>query len=114
MIDTIRLYTAHTLLGIIAEGVPALVHKLSSLVHRIAINILVPVVITFYLHHNLFAFGFVAGFIFDKQVRELVEKVNVVYNAQRTVLEQVAFFGGGGVPGSVNHAHIDDHRHIVL
>jgi hypothetical protein len=50
----------------------------------------------FFLHHNLFAVGFAIGFICDKQVRELVEKVNAVYNVQRSSLEKLAFYGAGG------------------
>lgn len=99
MIETLRIYSQHTLFGILAEGIPALVNTLTAVVHRIATSIIVQVVISiplFYLHHNLFALGFVVGFVFDKQIREVVEKVNLVYSAKRTLLEQLAFFGGGG------------------
>lgn len=99
MIDTIRAYSQHTLFGIIAEGVPALLDSLNALIYRVALNTIIQVAISiplFYLHHNLFALGFVVGFIFDRQVRKLVDKVNTVYNAQRTLLERVLFFGGGG------------------
>ena len=50
----------------------------------------------FYLHHNLFALGFVIGFIFDKETSSIMEKVNIVYHARRNFLEQTLFFGGGG------------------
>lgn len=99
MIEAFRAYTHHSLIGMVAEGIPTLINTVISLINRIALSILVQVMISiplFYLHHNLFALGFVAGFIFDKQVREVVEKVNVVYNAHRTLLERVLFFGGGG------------------
>jgi hypothetical protein len=99
MIDAIRSYSQHTLIGVIAEGAPALLDSLNALVNRVALSIIIQVVISiplFYLHHNLFALGFVVGFVFDKQVRMLVDKVNTVYNAQRTLLERVLFFGGGG------------------
>lgn len=89
---------SHTVIGIIADGIPALINALNLLVHRIAITIILQVLISiplFYLHHNLFALGFVIGFVFDKQVREVVEKVNIVYSAQRPLLERVVLFGGG-------------------
>jgi hypothetical protein len=99
MIETIRTYSNHSLFGIIAEGIPALLSALDALVYHVARIILVQVLISiplFYLHHNLFALGFVVGFIFEKQVREVVEKVNIVYIAHRTLLERVLLFGGGG------------------
>lgn len=99
MIDAIRSYSQHTLLGIIIEGAPALLDSLNAVINRVALSIIVQVVISiplFYLHHNLFALGFIVGFVFDKQVRMVVDKVNTVYNAQRTLLERVLFFGGGG------------------
>lgn len=99
MIEAIRSYSSHTLYGMIAEGIPALLKSLNMLVNRVALSILIQVVISiplFYYHHNLFALGFVIGFVFDKQVRAVVEKVNVVYNAHQTLLERVLFFGGGG------------------
>ena len=99
MIEAIRSYSNHSLFGIVAEGIPALLSALNVLVNHIAHTILIQVAISFglfYLHHNLFALGFVIGFIFEKQVREVVEKVNVVYAAHRTLLERVLFFGGGG------------------
>jgi hypothetical protein len=99
MIDTIRSYNHHTLFGLIAEGIPDLLDSLNALVNQVALGIIVQVLISlplFYLHHNLFALGCTIGFIFDKQVCALVEKVNVVYSAQRTLLEKTLFFGIGG------------------
>lgn len=100
MIEAIRSYSNHTVFGIVAEGVPALLHSINEVVNRIAIEILRDIVATillFYLHHNLFALGFVCGFIFDEQVSAVIKKVNIVYNVQRTLLEKVLFFGGGGL-----------------
>jgi hypothetical protein len=116
MIQAIHSYSQHTVLGIVAEGMPALWSSLSAAVNRVALSILVQVIISlplFYLHHNLFALGFVAGFIFDQQVRNtmvqidpqhtnghlygIAQKVNVVYSAQRSALENVLLFGGGGL-----------------
>lgn len=99
MIETLQLYSQHTLIGTLSEGLPDLVYALIDLVHRIAMNIMIQVLISiplFYLHHNLFALGFVVGFVFDEQVRVVVEKVNLVYSAKRTRIEQFVFFGGGG------------------
>lgn len=98
MIDSIHFYSQHTLLGLVADGIPAIKSTLDALVNKVALAVITQVVITvplFYLHHNLFALGFVVGFIFDKQVREIVQKVNVVYNAQQTLLDKVLFYGGG-------------------
>lgn len=98
MIDAMRTYSQHTLLSTVVEGVPAFIDSLTSLVNRVASNIIVQIVITaplLYLHPNLFALGFVVGFVFDKQVRLIVEKVNVVYAAKRPLFERVLLFGGG-------------------
>jgi len=99
MIEAIHSYSQHTLIGVIAKGVPTFLDSLNSLVNHVATNIIIQIVISiplFYLHHNLFALGFAVGFIFDKPTRALVEKVNTVYTAQQTLLERVLFFGGGG------------------
>lgn len=99
MITTLRTYSQHTLIGILGEGVPAVIHTVSSTVNRIALNVLAQVIVSiplFYLHHNWFAFGFVVGFACDRYVREIVDKVNLVYSAKRNSLEKVIFFGGGG------------------
>jgi hypothetical protein len=98
MIEAIRYCSNHTLLGVIAEGIPALL-KLTALINQVALGIILQVVISiplFYLYNNLFALGFAIGFVFDKQVSAVVEKVNVVYNAHRTLLERTLVFGGGG------------------
>jgi hypothetical protein len=99
MIETLRTYSEHSLLGVLAEGIPELLHDLDALVNRVALTIIVQCLISlplFYFHHNLFALGFVVGFVFDKQVRLVVDKVNVIYNAHRTFLERFLFFAGGG------------------
>ena len=99
MMNITYLYPQHTLLGVVVEGIPAFLSPLNALVNQAALNIIFQIAISaslFYLDHNLFALGFVVGFIFDKQVRTIVEKVTVVYNAHRTLLERVLFFGGGG------------------
>ena len=99
MIESLHMYSQHTLFGIAVEGIPALIKNIASLVNQISMRILIEVAISgtlFYLHHNLFALGFVIGFVFDKQIREVVEKVDIVYHAQRSLLENLAFFVGGG------------------
>lgn len=93
MIENIRLYSQHTLIGIVVEGLPALVdsaraHKVAMLTFGITLALL-------YLHHNLFALGFVVGFVCDDKVKEVVDKVNAAYSAKRSLLEQFVFFGGG-------------------
>ena len=100
MIESLHLYSRHTLFGIVAEGIPSLINNIALLVNQISSQILLQVIISaplFYLHHNLFVLGFVVGFVFDKQIREVVEKVNLVYETfQRSLLEKILFFGGGG------------------
>lgn len=38
---------------------------------------------------NVYVTGFTIGFIFNEQVKMVVEKVNVVFNSHRTLLERV-------------------------
>lgn len=100
MLETARFYTNHTIIGIVTEGIPGLCRSIRDVVHEIAIPVIVQVAITiplFYLHHNLFALGFIIGFVFDKEVKIVVEKVNIVYNTQRSMLENALLFGGGGL-----------------
>ncbi|WP_068468122.1 hypothetical protein [Candidatus Protochlamydia phocaeensis] len=100
MIETIRYYGNHTVFGSIVDGVSTILDAINNAINRVALGILLQVALTaplFYLHHNLFALGFVIGFVFDRQVREVVEKVNVVYNAHRSLLEKILFFGGGSL-----------------
>lgn len=99
MINVIYNYANHTIIGTIIEGIPALFVSIQTRINRIAMDVLIQITISiplFYLHHNLFALGFVIGFIFDKQIREIVNKVDIVYKAHQTLLERVLFFGGGG------------------
>ncbi|CUI17136.1 conserved putative membrane protein [Candidatus Protochlamydia naegleriophila] len=100
MIEAIRYYGSHTILDTITEAVSAvistIVNAVDATINRIAVQIIMTTPL-FYLHHNLFTLGFVIGFVFDRQVREVVEKVNVVYNAQRSFIERVLFIGGGSV-----------------
>lgn len=100
MIEAIRYYGSHTIVDTITEAVSAVVstflNAIDATINRIAVQIIITAPL-FYLHHNLFTLGFVIGFVFDRQVREVVEKVNVVYNAQRSLVERVLFIGGGSV-----------------
>lgn len=69
-----------------------------AVVNRVALGIFLELFISFsllYLHHNLFALGFIIGFVFDEQVRYVVDKVNVVFNAKRTLVQKFRFFGVG-------------------
>jgi hypothetical protein len=124
MIEAIRSYSNHTfsnhtLFVAIAEGVPALLSSIHARINYVALNVFIQVIISLpllYLHHNLFALGFVIGFIFDDQIqraisenekiravvnnekiRTIVEKVNIVYKAQNTFLRQFLVFGVGGL-----------------
>jgi hypothetical protein len=105
MIESIRTYSDHTLIGIFVEGLPALAKSIrDAIINHIALSILVQVAISlplFYFHHNLFSLGFVLGFAGDKLVQEMVHKVNVVYNAPRTLLESCLLFAGGGFLASL-------------
>lgn len=99
MINSLYQYANHTIIGTIIEGIPTLFISVQTRINRIALDVIVQVAISvplFYLHHNLFALGFVIGFILDKQIREIVDKVNIVYKAHQNLLERVLFFGGGG------------------
>ncbi len=103
MIEAIRYYGSHTIVDTVTEAVSAVVstflNAVDATINRVAVQIIITAPL-FYLHHNLFSLGFVIGFIFDRQVREIVEKVNVVYNAQRSFVENVLFVGGGIVLAS--------------
>lgn len=97
MIPAISFDTNHTLFGIITEGIPALLNSLKALTNHVALSTIAISVPLFYLHNNLFAFGFAFGFVRDEQIQEIVEKVNIVFNAHRTLLERSLLFGGGGL-----------------
>lgn len=95
MIENMRSYTDHTILGIITEGFPALARSVKELlINRIALSILISIPFV-YLHPNLFAIGFVFGFIFNQKVAEVIAKVNLVYSAYTSLLERVLLLGGG-------------------
>lgn len=102
MIPDICSYSHHILSDVVPRGIRAihgLLNSINFLVNRVALGVIAQIAISlslFYLHHNLFALGFVVGFIFDKEVRAIVEKVNVVYNTQRSLFEKTLLFGGGG------------------
>lgn len=95
MIDAIRSYSNHSLIGIIAEGIPTILKLRFAMITRVALNILFHSAL-FYYHPNLFPLGFICGVFFDKKVANIVKKVNIIYNAHKTFLEQVLLFGGGG------------------
>lgn len=110
-------YYNHTVLGLIEEGMPSLLQSVKSLTNGVALNILAQVGISsmlFYLHHNLFTLGFIAGFVYDNQFKEVEKKVNEVYMKQQTSLQQVLFFGGGAfiailtMPASIAIASLYD------
>lgn len=96
--NNILQYTDHTIIGILIDGTANLIESRSYVINRVSLTIFSQVLISiplFLIHHNLFVLGFVVGFVFDGLVREVAEKVNVVYNAQRTYLEKFLFYGGG-------------------
>lgn len=96
--NNIQQYTDHTIIGILIDGTANLINSRTAVINRVSLTIFCQVLISlplFLLHHNLFVLGFVVGFVFDGQVREIAEKVNVVFNAQRTYLEKFLFYAGG-------------------
>ncbi|CUI16898.1 conserved putative membrane protein [Candidatus Protochlamydia naegleriophila] len=101
MIEAIRYYGNHTILDNLTEVVSAVVstfrNALDQRIYSFVVEIIFQIIVSslFYFNRNLFSLGFVIGFIFDRQVREIVEKVNIVYNAQRSFVENALFFGGG-------------------
>lgn len=95
MIEAIRSYGNHSLLGVIAGGIPKLITSRCLMITRVALIIFRQIAL-FYLHPNLFTLGFVIGLIFDKKVLALVKKVNIIYDSHKTFLEKTLFFGGGG------------------
>lgn len=103
MLEDIRTSYHHTILGTVTQGIPHFIRGLNDLVNFIAQNalkILVHIItlpLVIYQHPNLAALGFVCGFIFDKKVREIVQKVNLVYNVKRKFSENFMFYVGGGV-----------------
>lgn len=100
MIAAIHSYSHHTLFGVFTEGFSALLNSINALVNRIALGVIGQIALSIpllYLHHNLFALGFAIGFIRDKDVKDIIEKVNVVYSTQRSTLERILLFGGGGL-----------------
>lgn len=99
MLQKIQPYIEHTVLGIACEGTKAVLNGLEYLVNSKALEIISKVVISIpllVLHHNLFAFGLAAGFVYSSKTREIVDKVNTVLKAQRTTFEQFTFYGIGG------------------
>ena len=100
MIEAIRYYSPHTLFGMIAEGIPDSLSSFkelqNALVNGVALNIIIQVGL-FWLHPNFSAIGFIVGATFDKAAEYLLKRVNNVYNAHQTMLEQILLFAGGGV-----------------
>lgn len=100
MIDALRTFTRHSLLGIVTDGASSLVNGLSFLVNRIALGVLIALsAVLFYLHYNVFAVGFVIGFIWNPQIRELADKVDGLYQvcAQRNIFERGCIYFAVGL-----------------
>lgn len=97
MIQALGLYNRHhTFWNLITESIATL----QVLVSEVALNILRQIVISapfLYAHPNLFVLGFGIGFVFDKQIRHVVNKVNIIFEAHRTLFERLLLFVGGGV-----------------
>lgn len=100
--DSTNFYSSHILPAVVfysSHIVPNLIGLKDLIIQVVARNIIQILIAAplFYLHHNIFALGFVIGFIFDQQVQKVVEKVNVVYDAQfrKPLLPRAVFFGAG-------------------
>lgn len=92
MIESIQYYTNHFIVEPAEEVSATILTTLTDLTNRIALDTIVQIAITaplFYLHYNLFALGFTLGFVLNDQAKSIVDKVNVVYNAQRSTFEKV-------------------------
>lgn len=81
-------------------GIPSFVKSIKNIVNRIALGIIFNIALSFllfYLQPNLFCLGFAAGFIFDQKTESIVKKVNIVFNAKRSLLERLFLFTAGGI-----------------
>lgn len=98
MLQKIQPYINHAL-DVVLEVNTSVLHGLDYLVNSRALEIISKAAIStplLVLHHNLFAFGLAAGFIYSEKTLEIVDKVNTVFKAQRTSFQQVSFYGLGG------------------
>lgn len=98
MLQNIQLYINQTL-NVVSEGKTSVLQGIDHLVNSRALEIISKVAIStplLVLHHNLFAFGLAAGFVYSEKTLEIVNKVNTVFKAQRTSFEQFSFYGLGG------------------
>ncbi|MCE2983239.1 MAG: hypothetical protein LW832_06700 [Parachlamydia sp.] len=96
MTESIQYYSERLIVEPTEHVVATVLSTLSVITNSVAVEIIVQAGITFplfCLHHNLFALGFTAGFIFADTMKEIVEKVNVVYNAKRSLLENICLVG---------------------
>jgi hypothetical protein len=98
MIESIQYYTNHFIVEPVESVSATILTPLIDLTNRIALDTILQIAITaplFYLHYNLFALGFTLGFVLNEQTKGIVDKVNVVYNAQRSVIEKLLLVGIG-------------------
>jgi hypothetical protein len=85
----------HQTLSIIAQDVPLLFHSATTMISRIALQVIISYPLL-RLQNNLFGLGFAIGFIFNEKVREVVERINVIYSVCRPAAEErILVFCGG-------------------
>ncbi|KIC72345.1 hypothetical protein [Candidatus Protochlamydia amoebophila] len=98
MLDRIQYYTNHTLVGSTIEAAEILTDITTKIAHRVALDVIIQsisVACLLYLHPNLFLMGGTIGIVLERHVREIVEKVNIIYSAQKSFIEQIAFWSIG-------------------
>lgn len=100
MLGEINHYNYHTLMGFVSQSAAAFKNRLIQIVNSVALQIFVELLISLpllYLQPNLFALGFAIGLFFDKNIRVLVQKVDIVFQAHQTLLARALLFVGGGI-----------------
>lgn len=104
MLEALRSHSNHTIIGIFREGIPAIKRCLKTLVHKIAVSIIVQIAVSAALawfQPGLFLIGFAIGFALSKQMQALAERVNLVFATKRSLLEKVFLFGGGAFVAAI-------------
>ncbi len=90
MIESVQYYTNKVIIEPVEEVSATIITTLTDLTNRIALDAILQFVLQvaitaplLYLHYNLFALGFTLGFVFSDHVQKIVDRVNVIYNANR-------------------------------
>lgn len=98
--DRVSRVASHPIIEDVSQRVSSFVSSTEALTNNVAVPIFLQILISLplvYLHHNLFTLGFAFGFVCDKLTREVQQKVDTVYKAERTPFQKVLFFGGGTI-----------------